>query len=189
MNTARTKIRQIILSNLSIILIVTLVALIFIYLLSLQIKKQNQNLLEKQTLLFVAQTRSGGQSQLSADFEKVGENLPNIEKALPVSDNLLEYLSDLDITSKNLGLISTISIQQASSPQPILEGKVLPVDFTIQLQGNLAGVKMYLDAVERLPYYTKILSLDGSSDKGIQNSGNFNIKAQVLTKVAKPASP
>lgn len=186
--TASKIIRQIVLKNLLVIIISILISTILILFLVSKIKSQFQNLIEKQTLLFLAQNRTQSSNKLELDFKKIEENLPNIKKALPDQNNLLEYLSDLDATSKSFGLISTVSIQQNASQAPLLDGKVVPVEFTMQVQGNLHSFNQFLEAVERLPYYTKILSLDSTSEKNVSDSANFNLKAQVLTHSPKLGS-
>ncbi len=136
------------------------------------------NTLEKRTELF---------SMIKRDVNIVGTNDTLIEQAFLSSDNILEFTEAL----KSVAFKNSIA-QNLNLEGPVLSPQTAPfpiatVSYSSSLEGNLQAFSNYLKDFERLPYFTKIESINISSQDtaGLRGISTASFRATLYTKAAQ----
>lgn len=96
-------------------------------------------------------------SGLRQDTEQVKSYLPVLEVFLPTRDQLISFLSDLNIIAKQSLVEISSSLGEENPKQDTGPGSV---NFTITIQGIFDNLINFLKTLENGRYFTKIISLD-----------------------------
>jgi hypothetical protein len=123
-------------------------------------------------------------SKIKQDVQIVGKNDILIENAFVPSDNISNFINALDTIASSNSIIQTYRFE-SPIPSNILETFPLStISYSNDLATDIKTFSNYLKSYEKLPYFTKIESLDISSqDKtGWLGVSNISIKATLLTK-------
>jgi hypothetical protein len=131
--------------------------------------------------------RTASLSVIENDADIIGPSEVLINNAFVLSDNILDFISAFD----NLALINEISQtyhfetpieSNISGPFPIST-----ISYTDNLSTNILSFANYLRSFEKLPYFTKIESLNiTSGDKsGWMGSANISMKATLYTRTTQ----
>ena len=137
--------------------------------------RQLASTLEKRTDLFAT---------LKEDTETVGTNDVLIEKAFPSSDNILEFISALESLASKNGVAQSFHF---NTPSP----SAIPAPFTLStvsysnsLSGSFPALINYLKNFERLPYFTKIdtVNLSSGDRAGWGQTASLSFSATLQTK-------
>lgn len=162
-------------------------AILIIIILSKEITKISDNVVKNQKLANMLTERTTLLEKLKQDVNIIGTNDMLINNAFIPSNNIIEFISALDsISLKN-------SITQAfhfSSPVESTISSPFPIstiDYNNSLSSNLPTFIRYTKDLEKLPYFTKINSLNITSQDatGIQGNSPISFQATLYTKTTQ----
>ncbi len=136
------------------------------------------NTLEKRTELF---------SVIKRDVNIVGTNDTLIEQAFLSSDNILVFTEALKSTALKNSVNQNLNLEG-----PVLSTQVAPfpiatIAYVSNLEGNLLTFSNYLKNFESLPYFTKIESINISSQDtaGFRGISIASFRATLYTRAAQ----
>ena len=113
--------------------------------------------------------QENNKQDLQEDSEQARVATPILEKALPASDNLINFIGDLENIATVTGNKQELNFSQEVTSEGDLsqtknKNKEGGIDFTIILEGTFGGLQSYLASLEDLPYIIEI--------KKIASNGN-----------------
>ncbi len=162
-------------------------ATLAVWFLSRQIESITSGVVQNRKLVNTLEKRTELFSVIKRDADIVGTNDTLIEKAFLSSDNILEFTEAL----KSIALKNSVS-QNLSLEGPVLSTQIAPfpiatITHTNSLEGNLLSFSSYLKDFERLPYFTKIESINISSQDtaGLRGTSSQSFRATLYTKAAQ----
>lgn len=170
--------------NILISLIAVLVAFFSIVFIKNEIERITNTIILNHKLEASLKNRIELSSKIKQEVQIVGKNDILIENAFIPSNNISDFINILDSTaSKNL----IIQSYRFETPIPSTISETFPlstISYTNDLTTDIKSFSSYLKNYESLPYFTKIESLDISSqDKtGWIGPSNISLKATLLTK-------
>jgi len=130
------------------------------------------------------ESRTEQSSIIAHDSQIIGNNDSFISNAFVPSDNISEFINAFD----NLAAINSISqVYHFETPLPSENQDPFPlstISYTNSITTNVLSFSNYLKNFERLPYFTKIESLNiTSQDKlGWASQATVSFKATLFTK-------
>lgn len=126
-------------------------------------------------------------SKVKQDAQIIGKNDILIENAFVPSNNISEFINALDSIALDNSIIQAYRFE---TPMPSTISGAFPlstISYSNSLTANVQDFSKYLKSFEKLPYFTKIESLDISSqDKtGWMGSSTISMKITLLTKTTQ----
>lgn len=124
---------------------------------------------------------------LNRDMQIIGENDNKIENAYIPADNILNFVAELDKLANKNNLIQTYRFETPASSNLSAPFPIGTISYSNNFTANISTLSSYLKEFENLPYFTKIESINISSqDKnGWTNLSNVSYKATLYTKKAQ----
>lgn len=178
---------KLIFRHLIIIIIITGITVFLIIFLSNQIIKISDTVMLNKNLENQLKMRTLLLSTIEKDTKVVAGNDVKIENAFLSSDNILNYINSLDVLAQKTNVTQTYHFEtpanaSISSPFPLST-----IAYNNSVTTNMTGLINFLKEFEDLPYYTKINSINISSqDKlGIAGTSNISIQSTLYTKTAQ----
>jgi len=160
-----------------------------IFVLGIQINSLTKKLSQINNQAEVIRIKENSKQDLARDSDIAKNAMPILQKALPSSDNLIDFIADLENIAAVTGNKQELSFAgsdqtQSSANQALGEGANKTtkesLDFTITLEGTLASLQNYLSALEDLPYVIEIKKISSSGDD-LSGSSKTNIQAVLYT--------
>lgn len=126
-------------------------------------------------------------SVIENDAKIIGNNDALIEKAFIPSNNISEFINALDSIVNDDKIKQTYRFEtpiQSTTTDPI---NTSSIPYTNNINLNISELSTYLKNFEKLPYFTKIESLNISAQNksGWKESSSINFKASLVTKTSK----
>ncbi len=144
-----------------------------------QIVLASKTLQEKRSLLYVWEKRDETLTSLKEDFKKIEEDLPQVKKALPKEEEIIDFIAALENVALSAGIEQTIHFEPKTKDKagayPIIVCKV-------DLGGNLDSTIRYLSEVEGLVYFVKFNNLDMIGEENIQKSSEAKLLSEIYIK-------
>lgn len=109
-------------------------------------------------------------------YQSYKDDIEVISEVFPNEESVLVFLQTLETLSKKYG---TESLVKFSPPTPQPEGDSLYLLFTVNMQTTSEQLPEFLKAIEKLPYMTRLLTLNVSLPDG----GRGNVSASMRLKV------
>ncbi|MEK9154834.1 MAG: hypothetical protein AAB596_02090 [Patescibacteria group bacterium] len=152
-------------------IIIAIIALLFF---SRQIVKISESLAEQRASAFILEKKNDVITQLSEDFNLIGDADKKIENAFPPAENILGFVAALETLSNQTSLNQVLSFGT-----PVVSS----IDYNIKLSGNISNLISYLKRFEKLPYFTEISSINLSASSGNwENDSLISLEAKIHTK-------
>ena len=149
---------------------------------SWQFDNINTVLAEKRKLSYVLEKRSETATLLKKNFSQFDTPEKDIAEAFLSVDDILPFVTALEITAKNVGLYHTAQFGNLASfaSEPL---KIARVDFAISATGNRKTFTRYLEEFEALRYFTGIRSFTMSAGaSGWDNDMTITASAVLYVK-------
>lgn len=179
----RKKTISIILKHLLRAFIALAISSALIFIISRQISKIGNSLMENKKLSFIFEKRNETIKKLRQDFEMIGGNAQKMQNALPPADNILEFVGALESLSAQNSLAQSLKFDTPVDFSSVQDGnlKISTVDYNINLNGNIFILLNYLRSFEKLPYFTGI-SFFNLSGSNWENNSSISMKARLYVK-------
>lgn len=154
-----------------------------------RIKQETRKLQEMQNLSFLAEHESQNTEELKAKIKEIMPNKTKIEAALPSSNDLLVYFGALDILAKQAEVEQNVRFQTDSTstrkpsnlPSQKVSAEPEGVEHTIELKGGLAKINAYINGLEKLPYFVKIININIVGSQGLNSEGAASLTLKIYT--------
>ena len=178
---------KLIAKNLIISLIVISIVSVIVFYINQKITKITDSIALNHKLEAELKKRTEVISTIEKDSQTIGKNESLITDAFMPSDDISPFINKLD----ELVAISGITqVYHFDTPTPFAEEGPYPlstITYSNNITADLQNFSIYLKAFENLPYFTKIDSLNISSqDKmGWTGLSNISIKATLITKATQ----
>jgi len=161
-----------------------ILAAILVSVFSRQISKISNSVFEKQAVALALQQRSENLLELKKDLEITGNIDKKIESAFPTTDNILEFVSALESLASQYSIVQNLKFGNITPTSFILDDTPISmIDYTLTLDGNIQILTKYLEAFEKLPFFTEIKSITLSSYDVSGWTGNLQIIIQAKVYV------
>ena len=163
------------------------ISFVSIFFIKTQIENLTYTIVAKNKTVFETRERFSLSSIIDENIKTIGQNGDLIEKAFLPSDDISLFMTDLD------GLVSNTSIVQIyrfETPK-VLEisdpFSFSTISYSNNLTTSISGLIDYLNNFENLPYFTKINSINISSQSklGWMGPSNIIIRGILLTKTVQ----
>lgn len=146
----------------AIFLVIALVACIY---LASKINAISDEIIEKRTILFIYQNSREQFAVLREDSQALSQRIDTVINVFPSSENVLAFINAMeDLAAKN-GMQHTFKFETAGL-QPDQDLNLNKIPFNISLNGTPSQFLGYLNGLEKMPYFTKVDSLNVSSLQG-----------------------
>lgn len=170
--------------NILILLVAVLISFFSIIFIKNEIEKITNTIVLNHKLEVSLKNRIELSSKIQKEVEIVGKNDILIENAFIPSNNISNFINILDIIASNNSITQTYRFE---TPIPSTISETFPlseISYSNEITTDIKNFSNYLKNYEKLPYFTKIESLDISSqDKtGWIGPSNISIRATLLTK-------
>ncbi|KKU82185.1 MAG: hypothetical protein UY07_C0002G0042 [Parcubacteria group bacterium GW2011_GWA1_47_8] len=149
-----------------------------------KIEKISTTVVINRNLATSLEKRTGVFTTLKRDTEIVGTNDTFIEGAFLPADNILAFISTLESLALKNGITQTFNFDSPTpanidTPLPLLQ-----ITYTNNIPSNVFAFSNYLKDFEKLPYFTKIESLNitAQSPTGWSSTSNASFRAILYTK-------
>lgn len=173
-----------------VISVTIVLALAVIMIAQIKIKKNTQDLNQKQNLL---SQNLVTQSVNDASQVQVKEILPykdQIINALPDASNLLAYQTALEQIAQTSGVQVSISFPQvaAAKPPANLPGQnqankvVSSLNHTIEIKGPVDGIYKFIFETENMGYFVQVDGLNINSSGGREKDSSASVTLKLFTK-------
>ena len=166
---------------------VVIITVVIVSTLAYQIKNISNDVIKSRALTMATEKRIELLTTLNRDTQLVGNNATVIDHAFISSDNILDFISNLEkIAIKN----ATTQGYHFDNPAPAGITAPFPLS-TVNYQNTLAfsspSFISYLKDLEGLPYFTKITNFNiTSQDKlGWLGASSISFNAVLYTKTAQ----
>ncbi len=162
--------------NIAKILIAFLVGSLAVYTLTQKISQVSKSLEEERTSITILENRGDSFTLLRDSFVTVGKADVQVENAFPDPENIVPFTAALNGLADRSSVSQTLNYGAASGNY---------IDYTLNVNGNIAAWIAYLKSFERLPFMTTISSLTlTSSDKnGWEGNSNLILQGRVYTNL------
>jgi len=173
--------------NLIISLIVISIVSVMIFFTNKEITKITDTIALNHKLETELKKRTEIISTIEKDSQIIGKNESLINDAFMPSDDISLFINKLD----ELVIISGITqVYHFDTPAPYIQESPYPlstITYSNNITSDLKNFSIYLKDFEKLPYFTKIDSLNISSQDKIGWTGlsNISIKATLITKATQ----
>ena len=170
------------------------VAMVAIYFLSGQISAIGSTARENRTAVTILENKNQVANDLKNGFASIGDGDKKVEEAFIKAENIVEFINKLEDIAKNAGLEQSLRFYTPGPLQPPTEGteenkpadelKLMEVDYDINLKGSAASLVKYLEEFEKLPYFSKVVSinLNSSPALGWEKDATISVKAQLYLR-------
>lgn len=122
----------------------------------------SDSILQKRTLAFVAENRFTTLAHLKQDLDAVGAREQALLNSLPSIEDILPFVTALEQT--NQGIYPSQQIR-FGGPTPKPE-EVFEIPYTISAEGTLEQIIRHISAIEALPFFSAITSVNIQSIGG-----------------------
>lgn len=168
-------------------LMVILIASLFIFFIARGIEHVSSSVTQNRDLVAILKKRTELFTSLQHDAQIVGPNYTLINNAFVSSDNILDFINNLEGLTP---LHSNIQSYSFGTPIPSAISDLFPVatiSYTDNLTMNVTDFSKYLKNFEHLPYFTKIKSINISSQNknGWNDTSSASFEAVLYTKEAQ----
>lgn len=184
MQLNKAKILQVLEKNILSVFIRTgiflILAILSVILLGSRVKKINSELIEKRSRLVSAASLVDNLVNLRNDEKKAEIVLPKIKDTLPDADDVVvKTLPDLESAALKNNLKAGITLQDVSVSSDL---EPSGVNFAITLAGTGPSFLTYLQELENLPYFIRVVNIDLRSGAGIVNPSEINFSGKIYIK-------
>lgn len=155
-----------------IFLIISLIASLYF---ASRIKDISEVLTEKRAMLSLYQNSQEQFAVLKEDFPKISKNIDKVENAIPSSESMLPFISAMENLSGASGVQQSFRFESVA-PQPVLDLGLNAIPFNVTLSGNRTQFMAYLSLLEKLPYFTKIESMNMMAAQGFDGPSQINLR-------------
>lgn len=144
-----------------------------------------KSLTTKRQLSYLLESQVRTVEDLRVAVKLLGDNDKKIERSLPPSEDILDFVAIIESLANQNSLQQTLKFE---TPTPYLEPasglNLQKIDYTITINGNVFTLINYLKGFEKLPYMTraKAVGITSTIDKGWEKEATVNISAEVYTK-------
>src|SRR3989344_5298617 len=145
-----------------IFLIISLVASLYF---ALRIRGISEIITEKRAMLSLYQNSQEQSAVLKEDFPKISKHIDRVENALPSSENMLPFINAVENLSGANEVQQSFKFENIT-PQLIPDLGLNAIPFNVTLSGNRSQFLAYLSSLEKLPYFTKIVSINIMAAQG-----------------------
>ncbi len=169
------------------IILILVIAASLIFFAYRKVSKMAKNMQDKQNLIYLSNQQMQMSTDLARQWNEIVPNIPKIEATLPSSTDLLGFVGALEQIAQSTGVSQNVKLQnQAQGQTPVnLPGKTQTkgssVDYTVELKGNFDQIINYLAAVEKAPYFTKVVSFNLTNSGGADKSASATIGMKIYT--------
>lgn len=170
------------------------IASVVIYLLSGRITAIGKTTKENRTAVIILEGKNRVGNDLKNNFAPIGDGDKKVEEGFVKAENIVEFINKLEGIAKDANLEQGLKFY---APMPLQtreekiekndaaeELKLMSVDYDINLKGNAASLVQYLEDFEKLPYFSKVVSinLNSSPALGWEKEAIASIKAQLYLR-------
>lgn len=146
-----------------------------------RIKDISDVITEKRAILSLYQNSQEQFAVLKEDFPKISKNIDKVENTIPSSESMLPFISAMENLSGASGVQQSFKFESIA-PQPVLDMGLNAVPFNVTLSGNRAQFMAYLSLLEKLPYFTKIESVNMTAAQGLDGPSQMNLRGVLYIK-------
>jgi hypothetical protein len=151
------------------------------------IVKISSSLQQKDRLSKVLAMRVDNIQQLKNSLALLGDNDKKIIAVYPSTDNILDFVSALESLAKQTSVKQTLRFANFS---PFIEAggaSINETNFTINLTGTVTTLKAYLQQLEKIPFVTKIgtINLLASPPNGWNGDASITINGTLYAQQAQ----
>lgn len=146
-----------------------------------KINSVSETITEKRAMLSLYQNSQEQVAVLKEDFPKISNHIDRVENIFPSSENILPFINAVENLSGTSGVQQTFKFGNII-PQPISDIGLSTISFNVALSGNRNQFSMYLSQLEKLPYFTKIESINMVTAQGFDGSSQMSIGGLLYTK-------
>lgn len=141
----------------------------------------SEMIIEKRAMLSLYQNSQEQFAVLKEDFPKISKHIEKVENAFLSSENILPFISAVENLSGASGAQQSFKFENII-PQFIPDLGLNTVSFNVSLSGNRSQFSTYLSLLEKLPYFTKIESMNLITAQGFDGSSQMSIRGLLYTK-------
>lgn len=175
----KTQLIKVILKNAFKMAVALIIAGVIIYVSASQIRKISDSLLEEKTILFVMGRSLEMNSKLQEDFKTVNDGDRKINSALMSSSNILEFVDAMNDLGKKSALSVSLKFNTPVSTPPKYGISIASIDYTANANGDISSFINYLEAFEKIPYFTGLSSLN------LTTQGDWQKKNSLISSTGK----
>lgn len=146
-----------------------------------QIKSISEVLTEKRAMLSLYQNSQEQFAVLKEDFPKIQKHIDKVENAFPSSENMLPFINAVENLPGASGVSQSFKFENIV-PQPIPNLGLNVIPFNVVLSGNRTQFLAYLSLLEKLPYFTKIESMNMTAAQGLDGPSQMNLRGILYIK-------
>ncbi|KKP98290.1 MAG: hypothetical protein US71_C0012G0003 [Parcubacteria group bacterium GW2011_GWD2_38_12] len=161
-----------------IFLIISLVASLYF---ASRIRGISEIITEKRAMLSLYQNSQEQSAVLKEDFPKISKHIDRVENALPSSENMLPFINAVENLSGANEVQQSFKFENIT-PQLIPDLGLNAIPFNVTLSGNRSQFLAYLSSLEKLPYFTKIVSINIMAAQGFDGPSQISLRGLLYTK-------
>lgn len=143
---------------------------------------------EKRTGAVILENKSKSIQKLKQDFDAIGNNDQLIENGLINIEDISEFINVLENLAVENNAKQTLKFSlptkldtrgEKSTPNT---SNIYNISYTISLTANVYDLITYMEAFEKLPYFTEISGVTISSPLNWENDSSISIQAKLYAK-------
>ena len=163
------------------------IASISVLLLSNEITRVSDTVVKNRQLVGKLEKRTELFSVISRDVALVGTNEDILERAFIPADNILEFVSALENLAAQNKVTQSYRFSTPVSTSMTTPFPIASIDYQNSMSLTLPSFIKYLKDFEKLPYYTKINSINFSAQStlGWNSAGSASWSATIYTKASQ----
>lgn len=146
-----------------------------------QISKASESTRSKRAILFLSQNSQEQFALLKEDFQKVSPHIEKVENLFPSSENLLPFINAMEGLAGSAGVQQTFRFESAGL-QPVPNLNLNKITFNVIINGNMSQFLSYLQKLEKMPYLTRIDSLNLTTAQNFESQGQIIIRGSLYVR-------
>lgn len=148
-------------------LIFLVIILAAIYILSGQIVRISRDITQNRTAITILENKGQVAEELKSNFAAIGDGDKKIEEAFIEAGDIAKFINELEGIAKgnkleqSLRFSTPVPLKTTTTPdEPVKTLNLTKVDYTINLQGDVASLNQYLQDLEKAPYFSSTASIN-----------------------------
>ena len=141
-------------------LIFLIIILAAIYVLSEQIVRISRDITQNRTAITILENKGQIAAELKSNFAAIGDGDKKIEEAFIEAGDIVKFINELESIAKenkleqSLRFGTPVSLGTTTTPDETSKAlELTKVNYTINLQGDVASFNQYLQELEKASYF------------------------------------
>lgn len=146
-----------------------------------RINRISADLTDKKEMLFLSQNSQEQFTLLREDYQKISPYLGKVNNVFPSSENLLPFINEMESLAVLSGVQQSFKFE-STGLQPIPDLSLNKIAFNIMLSGDMSKFLVYLNNLEKAPYFLQVSSLIIAATQGIESQGQMSVRGNLYVK-------